>query len=479
MSIAGGIRVVGIDGAPVALDAQRLDDLRSRLAGPLLLPGDADWDDAVLIWNADIARQPAIVVQPVSARDVAHAVAFARDERLLMSVKGGGHNIAGTAIADGGLTLDLSRMRNIEIDATARLAHVGGGCRLADVDAATQHHGLATPLGFISQVGVGGLTLGGGLGYLTRRFGWTVDNLERAQMVTADGQIRDVDGRQNADLLWAIRGGGGNFGVVTRFTLRLHRIGPTVVGGLIAWPFERADEILRAYRALTSQAPRELAVWLVLMHAPSAPFVPSTWAGRKVCAMAICYSGERATADRALTPIRALGEPVFDLVGPQPYAQVQSYLDDSEPKGNHYYWKTEFLGELDDELLSRARALYAACPSPGAQLGLLHLAGALNDRAADDGAVGNRGARYAIGANGMWEPGEPGADVGRAWVRSTWEQLRPFSTGGNYVNFQTADDDAARIAAAYGANLRRLREIKATHDPDNLFRMNRNITWTP
>ncbi len=475
MPITTTIDVAGLDGARATLDGPRLEDLRSRLAGPLLLPGDAGWEDAVLVWNADITREPAIVVQPASARDVAHAVAFARDNRLLISVKGGGHNIAGTAIADGGLMLDLSRMRAVEVDPPARLAHVDGGCLLGDVDAATQRDGLATPLGFISQVGVAGLTLGGGLGYLTRRFGWTVDNLERAQIVTADGQIRDADRHENADLFWAIRGGGGNFGVVTRFTLRLHEVGPTVMGGLIAWPFERAEKILRGYRALTSEAPRELAVWLVLMHAPPAPFVPADWHGRKICAMAICYSGDLSNADQALAPIRALGDPVVDLVGPRPYTQVQSYLDDSEPKGNHYHWKTEFLGELDDELLSRARDVYAACPSPGAQLGLLHLAGALNERPDDDGAVGNRDAHYAIGANGMWQPGERGADAGREWVRSAWKQLRPFSTGGNYVNFQTEEDDPGRIAAAYGANLPRLRRIKATHDPENLFRLNRNI----
>ena len=238
----------------------------------------------MLIWNGMVAKVPALVVQPTSAHDVAAAVGFARDHGLLLSIKGGGHNIAGTSIAERGLTLDMSRMRDVTVDPNAKLAHVGPGCLLKDVDRATQEHGLATVLGFISEVGVAGLTLGGGLGYLTRRFGWTVDNLEEVEIVTADGEIRTANRHENADLFWAIRGAGANLGVVTRFTFRLHEVGPTVYGGLIAWPFERADEILRAYRTITTEAPRELAVWLILLQAPPAPFVPEEWHGKQICA---------------------------------------------------------------------------------------------------------------------------------------------------------------------------------------------------
>ncbi len=258
----------------------------------MLVEGDDGWEDAVLLWNGMVARKPALVVQPTSAAEVAAAVAFARDHGLLLGVKGGGHHIAGTAIAEGGLNLDMSRMRDVAVDPEARLAHVGPGCRLGDVDRATQEHGLATPLGFISEVGVAGLTLGGGLGYLTRRFGWTVDNLEEVEIVTADGGIRRASRNEHPDLFWAVRGGGGNFGVVTRFTFRLHEVGPIVYGGLIGWPFERADEILRAYRTITSEAPRELTVWLVMLHAPPLPFVPEEWHGMKVCSMVVCWSGD-------------------------------------------------------------------------------------------------------------------------------------------------------------------------------------------
>ena len=400
---------------------------------------------------------------------------FARDHGLLLSVKGGGHNIGGTSIAERGLTLDMTRMRDVTVIPNAKLAHVGPGCLLKDVDRATQKHGLATVLGFISEVGVAGLTLGGGLGYLTRRFGWTVDNLEEVEIVTADGEIRTANRHENADLFWAIRGAGANLGVVTRFTFHLHEVGPTVYGGLIAWPFDRAEEILRAYRRITTEAPRELAVWLNLLRAPAAPFVPEQWHGERICALVVCYSGDLGNVDEVFAPIRALSDPVVDLLQEQPYTQVQSYLDAAEPKGNHYYWKTEYAAELSDRLLSTWRDLAAACPIPEAQLGILHLGGALNEHDGDDGAVGNRDARYACGVIGIWKPDEPEADTFPQWVRDAWKRIRPFSTGGNYINFQTADEDEERIWATYGANFDRLVEVKKKYDPDNVFRSNRNI----
>ncbi len=400
---------------------------------------------------------------------------FARDHGLLLSVKGGGHNVGGTSIAERGLMLDMSRMRNVTVIPNAKLAQVGPGCLLKDVDQATQKHGLATVLGFISEVGVAGLTLGGGLGYLTRRFGWTVDNLEEVEIVTADGEIRTANRHENADLFWAIRGAGANFGVVTRFTFHLREVGPTVYGGLIAWPFDRADEILGAYKRITIEAPRELAVWLNLLRAPAAPFVPERWHGERICALVVCYSGDLGNVDEVFAPVRALADPVVDLLQEQPYTQVQSYLDAAEPKGNHYYWKTEYAADLSDGLLSTWRDLAAACPIPEAQLGILHLGGALNEHDGDDGAVGNRDARYACGVIGIWKPDERDADTFPQWVRDAWERIRPFSTGGNYINFQTVDEGEERIWATYGANFDRLVEVKKKYDPDNLFRSNRNI----
>ena len=320
-----------------------------------------------------------------------------------------------------------------------------------------------------------GLTLGGGLGYLTRRFGWTVDNLLEVEIVTADGRVRRASADEHPDLFWAIRGAGANLGVVTSFTFRLHEVGPTVYGGIIGWPFERADEILRAYRTLATEAPRELSVWMNLFRAPPAPFVAPEWRGERICGMAVCYTGDLDHADEALAPIRAIGDPVVDLLAEQPYTQIQSNLDAMEPKGKHYYWKTEYLAELTDDFMTTWRELAAQCPSRETQMGILHLGGAIADHDADDGAVGNRDVRFACGALGIWDADEPGAEAFPQWIRDAWERFRPFSTGSSYINLQTADEGDDRVRATYGANFDRLLEVKQAYDPDNLFRSNRNI----
>jgi len=396
------------------------DELRTQLRGALLRPGDDGFEDATVLWNGMIAKTPALVVRPTGTADVVAAVDAAREHALALSVRGGGHHIAGTALSDGGLTLDMSALRGVDVDPVARTATVQAGCVLGDVDRETQVHGLATPLGFISEVGVAGLTLGGGMGYLSRRFGWTVDNLLEVEIVTA-------------------------------------------------------DDVLRAYRTIAAEAPRELSVWMLMLHAPPAPFVPEPWHGRQVCAMVVCFSGAPEDADAALAPLRAVPHPVVDLVGPMPYTEVQSYLDDGEPKGHHYYWKNEFVADLSDELLATTRELFAECPIPEAEIGFLHLGGAIGDHTDDDGSVGNRDARFVFAITGMWEPGHPGAEGFPAWVRAGWERVRPFSTGGNYVNFQTADEGDERVRATYGSRYDRLLRIKETYDPDNVFRSNRNV----
>jgi FAD/FMN-containing dehydrogenase len=464
--------VAGLEGGRVGLTAAQLEQLSSKIDGPLLTAGDEGWDEAILVWNAMVAKTPVLVVQPTSAHDVAVAVRLAAEHGLLLSVKGGGHNIAGTAIAEGGLTLDMSRMRDVTVEPTGRLAYVGPGCLLKDVDRATQEHGLATVLGFVSETGVAGLTLGGGFGFLTRRFGWAVDNLEQVEIVTADGQIRTADRKESPELFWAVRGGGGNFGVVTRFTFQLHEVGPTVFGGLIGWSAERADEVLGAYRDLTESASRELTVAAVVRLAPPAPFVPEEWHGRAIAGMLVCHSGSNPESD--LAPIRALGEPIFDLVASKPYVLQQSLMDTLEPKGLHRYWKSEYLPRISDEFLDAFRVSALKVRSPLSQSIIFHLGGAVADHENDDGAVGNRDAEYIGGFNGTWPPdAAPEPHVG--WARGAWEAIQPFSTGGNYVNFQLADDDVTRTAGAYRGNHERLRQLKAAYDPDNLFRVNRNI----
>ena len=470
---ADAIEIAGLDGSRVAVSAEDLEALAGRVGGALLRPGDEGWDAAILIWNGMAATIPAAVLQPGSAAGVAEAVRFAADRGLLMSIKGGGHNIAGTSIAADGLTLDMSRLRQVEVDVAGRRAHVGAGCLIQDVDTATQAHGLAAVLGFVSLTGVAGLTLGGGFGYLTRRFGWTVDNLDEVEIVTADGQIRTASTGENAELFWALRGGGGNFGVVTRFTFRLHEVGPQVTGGLILWDGARAAEVLAAYRDLTEAAPRELTAVLTIRLAPPAPFVPEEWHGRPVVGMVVCYSGADAATD--LAPIRALDEPIVDLITEKPYVAQQSMLDATQPKGVNYYWKSEFVPELSSGFQERLCAAALKVTSPMSQSILFHLAGALNERPSDDGAMGNRDAAYVTAFAGSWPPADPRGPEHVAWVRESWETVRPFCTGGNYVNFQTADDDTDRTASAYGDNFQRLQRVKADVDPGNLFRVNRNI----
>jgi FAD/FMN-containing dehydrogenase len=469
------IDIAGLEGGRVSLLAKQLDELDSRVQGRLLVAGDQGWNEAVAIWNGMAARLPALVLQPASAHDVAAAVGFAREHGLLLSVKGGGHNIAGTSMAPGGLTLDLSGMREVIVDPQAKLAHVGPGCLLGEVDQATQAHGLATVLGFVSETGVAGLTLGGGFGYLARRFGWTVDNLDEVEIVCADGQIRTASRDQHPELFWALRGGGGNFGVVTRFSFRLHQVGPMITGGLIIWSAERADEVLAAYRELTESAPRELTAATIVRLAPPAPFLPQAWHGKPIAGMILCHSGTNADAD--LAPVRALGNPIVDLVGPKPYTALQSMLNALEPKWLHRYWKAEFFPGLSSGFLDAFREHALRATSPLSQSVIFHLAGALNDREGDDGAVGNRDAHYIGGFNATWPPGAP-ADPHVAWARDGWARIRPYSTGGNYVNFQLAEDDSTRTAAAYGPNFQRLQRVKADYDPGNLFRVNRNIPPT-
>ena len=470
---ASTIDVARLDGGLVTLTSEQLDELEKRVRCAALRPGAVGWDDAVLVWNGMVAKVPALVIRPTSAADVAAAVAFARDHRLSLSIKGGGHNMAGTSIADRGLTLDMSRMRDVTVDPDARLAHVGPGCLLRDVDRATQAHGLATPLGsFASEVGVAGLTLGGGLGYLTRRFGWTADNLEEVEVVTADGQILTANRDENADLHWALRGGGGNFGVVTRFTFCLHEVGPIVSGGLIVWSADRAGEVLATYRDLAETARRELTMAVAVRLAPPAPFLPEKWHGKPIVGVLLCHSGAEVEAD--LASVRALGDPIAEFVTEKPYADQQSMFDGMEPKGNRYYWKTEYLAGLTNEFLDTFRDSALKVTSPLSDSIIIHLAGALNERADDDGAVGNRDARYMIAFAGQWPSATPD-DEHVAWVREAWTSIRPFSTGGNYLNFQTADEGGDRVRATYATNFDHLVEIKEKYDPENLLRSNRNI----
>ncbi len=469
------VQITGLTGDQHSVSRETLNAFAADLDGSVLYPSDEGFAEAVLLWNGMIKKRPALVVRPASTQDVVRTVNFVRDHQLLLSIKGGGHNIAGLALSDGGVTLDMSGMKVIEVDVDALLTRVGPGCTLGDVDRATQEHGLAATLGFVSLTGAAGLTLGGGFGYLSRRFGWTVDDLEEVEIVTADGTVQRSSRTVNPDLFWALRGGGGNFGVVTEFVYRLHPVGPDVMAGLIAWPAAQAEGVLDLYRQVTETASRELTIAVLMRNAPPAPWVPEAAHGTPIIALVVCHSGSLEQAEADLAPIKAHGQPLADMIQVKSYVAQQSMFDATQPKGMHYYWKSEFLPGLSDGVLATYRAQFVDDKAPANQIVLFHIGGALNDHPEDDGAIGNREAAYACVIQSMWREDDPRGSSNRAWVRSSWEALRPFSTGGNYVNFQTEDEADERTVESYRDNYQRLEAIKAIYDPSNLFRVNRNI----
>jgi FAD/FMN-containing dehydrogenase len=408
---------------------------------------------------------------------VVEAIQFCVENDLEMSIKGGGHNIAGLALSDGGITLDLSLMRDVEVDVEGRTVRVGPGCLLGDVDRETQKHGLATTLGFVSETGVAGLTLGGGFGYLTRQFGWTVDDLLAVEMVTAGGSILRASRTENEDLFWALRGGGGNFGVVTEFVFRLHEIGPEVTAGLIAWSADEAAGVTDMFRRVTQNAPRQLTMAMLMRNAPAAPWLPEEHHGKPMVAFVVNHTGTPEEAEADLAEVRSFGTPWADIIQVKEYAAQQSMLDATQPKGMNYYWKSEFVSELGDEVLTTYRAQVEGLEAPANQIVLFHIEGALKEHPEDDGAVGNRDAAYACVIQAMSPVGDIDASArNRDWVRAAWRAMKPFSTGGNYINFQTEDEGEERAGEAYRGNMDRLRRVKAEYDPENVFRVNRNIT---
>lgn len=470
-----GIEITALNGGTRSIDREALELLARGLTGDVVFPGDDGFDESVRIWNGMIDKRPAVVIRARSAQDVVKAVDFVRDTGLEMSIKGGGHNIAGLALSDGGVTLDLSGMRDVRVDADAARAVVEPGCTLGDVDRATQEHGLAATLGFVSETGVAGLTLGGGFGYLTRQFGYTVDDLAEVEMVTASGKVVRASRTENEDLFWALRGGGGNFGVVTEFVFDLHEVGPEVTAGLIAWSAEDAEQVLDLFRRVTESAPRSLTIAVLMRNAPPAPWLDESHHGKPMIAFAVNHTGTVAEAEADLAPMRSLGEPWADLLQVKGYATQQAMLDATQPKGMHYYWKSEFLPGLTDDLLKTYRDQFVGLEAPANQIVLFHLEGAIGEHPEDDGAVGNRDAHYACVIAAMSAGAGPAADFNKQWVRRAWQAIKPFSTGGNYVNFHTDDESSDRIAESYRGNLERLGRVKAEFDPQNLFRVNRNI----
>lgn len=454
---------------------ERLQRFRAAMRGAVLDPAHPDYEQARKVWNGTIDRRPALIARCRADDDVVAAIELAKEHDLLVSVRGGGHGVAGYAVCDAGLVIDLTAMREVEVDADARTVRVGPGARWADVDQATQPHGLAAPGGEVSATGVAGLTLGGGMGYLRRKYGLSCDNLLSADVVTADGAKVHASEHEHPDLFWALRGGGGNFGVVTSFVFRLHPVGPEVVTLTPFFPLEDARRVLSAWRTFTDSAPDEATTAFAIWAVPDDPDLPERLRGLPACVLDGMYAGAPDAGEELFRPLREFATPLFDLSGRVSYLEAQSALDPLFPDGELYYWKSLFLEELTDDAMEQIVSRSQTRPNPRILVILRHLGGALDRMDQDATAYSNRGAKYMLSIDGAWsDPAETDRNI--AWVREFWSAMRPFSNGGVYLNFPGYGEDGRELwRASHGANFERLQAVKRRWDPQNLFRMNQNI----
>ena len=445
---------------------QSLETFANSVRGAVLRPADHGYESARRIWNGMIDRSPAVIVRCADPADVVAAVNFARDQQQVVAVHSGGHSAAGSSVCDGGFMIDLSPMKGIRVDPARATVRAEAGLTGAEFDAETQAFGLATTSGIVSTTGIAGLTLGGGVGWLGRTYGLSCDNLLSVDIVTADGQLRTASADENADLFWAVRGGGGNFGVVTSFEYRLHRVGPTVLAGLLVWPRPMALDVLRAFRAFTEGAPENASAYAGLGTSPD---------GVPIVVGILFHHGPTEEGEALFQPLRSFGPPVADMVQPMPYTSAQQMLDALNPPGNRVYWKSAILRGIDDDVLEAIIAGAATCPSPLSVALIEFYGGATNRVGVQDTAYPLRDATYALNAISAWtDPAQDQANI--AWSQGLWEAMQPFSPGSVYVNFLGIGDEGAdRVKAAYGPNYARLAQIKATYDQQNLFRLNHNI----
>ncbi|MET3853728.1 FAD-binding oxidoreductase [Rhizobium sp. OAE497] len=457
--------------------ADAIEALAAGLRGRLITKADSDYDEARTIWNAMIDRKPGMIVRCAGASDVIKAVRFAHDNHLLLAVRGGGHNIAGNAVCDGGVMIDLSAMRSVWVDPATRRMRVEPGATLADVDAETQAFGMVLPTGINSTTGIAGLTLGGGFGWTTRKFGLTLDNLISMDVVTADGRLRRVSEKEDPDLFWALRGGGGNFGVVTSFEFRLHDLPGNVLAGLVVHPFADAEMVLKQYRAALEKAPDELTCWAVMRQAPPLPFLPAEWHGKEVLVLAMCYCGDLAAGQAATAELRGIGKPIADVVGPVPFAAWQQAFDPLLTPGARNYWKSQDFAALSDQAIAVLLDAVRKLPGPECEIFVGHVGGAAGRIAGEATAFPQRSSHFVMNVHGRWRD-KAMDQKGIAWARGLFEATKPHAIGTAYINFMP-EDEADRVEKAYGKNYRRLAEIKRHYDPENLFRMNQNVKPLP
>lgn len=455
------------------MDTTVLETMRTTLRGPVLGPQDSEYERARAIYNAMIDTCPAAIVRCADAADVVDTLGLIRDSGAEPAVRGGGHSGPGLCLVEGGVTIDLSPMRWVRVDPEARTAEVGGGSLLNDLDHATHGFGLATPSGINSTTGVGGLTLGGGHGHLTRKYGLTVDNLLAADVVLADGTLVTASETHNSDLFWALRGGGGNFGVVTSFTFRLHPV-DTVGVGITAWPMDSVPDVLRWYREFLPQAPEDLNGFFAVLTVPPGPPFPEELHGEKMCAVIWCYTGDPDELDNALSVADDAGRPAFKFTSPMPYPMLQSMFDELLPPGLQWYWRGDFFDSIPDEAIEIHQRRGSELPTPLSTMHLYPIDGAVHRMGKDDTAWNQRDALWSGVFAGI-DPDPANAAAIRQWCVGYWEDLHPYSTGGGYVNFIGADEKEDRVRATYGDHYEKLAQIKAHYDPDNFFRANQNI----
>jgi FAD/FMN-containing dehydrogenase len=467
------IKINKLKGGIATITPDALVPLRAALRGQALLPGEPGYDQARTVWNATVDKHPSLVVRCAGPSDVIQAMRFARQHDLLVAIRAGGHNIAGKAVADGALLIDLSQMRSVRVDRAARVAWVEPGATLGDFDRETQAFSLTTPVGINSTTGIAGLTLGGGFGWTSRKFGMSIDNLIGVDVVTADGQMRRASEKENVDLFWALRGGGGNFGIVTGFEFRLHALGPQVLSGLLVHPFADAPKLLREYRSFVAEAPEELTAWVVLRKAPPLPFLPEQWHGREVMIMAVCFLGDPGEGEKALAPLRKLGQPIADVIGPHPFAGWQQAFDPLLTPGARNYWKSHDFTELPDGLFAKLVDFAGRLPTAECEIFIANFGGAMARVPVDATAFAGRDAKFVMNVHTRWQEARDDARC-IGWAREFYDATRPYASSTAYVNF-LSEEDGERLSSTYGGNYARLSEIKAKYDPENVFRVNQNI----
>ena len=457
------------------LDQATIATLRKRLRGALLQASDPGYAEARTIWNAMIAKRPALIARVSGSADVVACVNFARETRMPLSVRGGGHNVAGAALCDGGLMIDMSLRRGVRVDPDRRIVRVEGGATWGDVDHETQPFGLVVPSGIVSNTGVAGFTMGGGFGWTSRKFGYAADNLVSVDVVTADGELRLASEAENPDLFWALRGGGGNFGAVTSFEFRANRHGPQALCGMVVYPMGDARSVAQQFRQITAAAPDELCCLLILRHAPAAPYLSADVHGKPIAAIAACWAGSSAGGREAMLPLKRFARPLVDTITPKPFVEHQTMLDAGQPFGRRYYWKSHYFAEIGDDLIDAMVEHAERITSPHSAALLMHLGGAPARIDPSTNAVGLRPAAYVLNIQAAWESTQEDPRH-LAWAREYWASTRPFSTGSAYINFMTEDEGEARVRAAYPDEVyARLREVKRKFDPGNVFRGAQNI----